>query len=458
MGARGAAQSRSEVPQVEAASYRRPLLFQVNTRVLLAERARALGRPATLDDVPDALLDDLGRQGSTGSGSSASGRPGPAARRSRAPRADWRGELRATLPDLTRRGHHRLAVRDPGYDVAPRLRRRRGAGAAPRRGSRGAGSSCCWTSSPTTSAPITLGRRSHPEYFIEGTEDGPRARAAELQPWPTGAAGRRPRLRARSRTSPAGPTRCSSTTATPGCARRCWASWPGRRALRRRALRHGHAGAAGRVPSAPGAIGPCRATARRRGPPFWPDAIGARRARAARGSCSWPRSTGTWSGTLQQQGFDFTYDKRLYDRLRAGDARPVREHLWRRPSSRTARRASSRTTTSRGRRRPSPPATHIGPRRSITFLSPGLRFFHEGQLEGRTGARLDAPRPRGRSSRADRELRRLLRPAAGRAAAPRGARRHVAAARVPRRHGTATRPRTVHRLGMGAGEAGCSRW
>ncbi len=31
--------------------------------------------------------------------------------------------------------------------------------------------------------------------------------------------------------------------------------------------------------------------------------------------------------TLQQQGFDYTYDKRLYDRLRAGHARPVREHL-----------------------------------------------------------------------------------------------------------------------------------
>src|SRR5207245_4663049 len=26
--------------------------------------------------------------------------------------------------------------------------------------------------------------------------------------------------------------------------------------------------------------------------------------------------------------FDFTYDKRLYDRLRAGQARPVREHFW----------------------------------------------------------------------------------------------------------------------------------
>ena len=31
--------------------------------------------------------------------------------------------------------------------------------------------------------------------------------------------------------------------------------------------------------------------------------------------------------TLQQQGFDYTYDKRLYDRLCEGHARPVRDHF-----------------------------------------------------------------------------------------------------------------------------------
>ncbi len=31
--------------------------------------------------------------------------------------------------------------------------------------------------------------------------------------------------------------------------------------------------------------------------------------------------------TLQRKGFDYCYDKRLYDRLREGAARPVREHL-----------------------------------------------------------------------------------------------------------------------------------
>jgi len=42
---------------------RRPLLYQLNTRVLLAARGLALGRPATLDDLPDALLDEVASSG-----------------------------------------------------------------------------------------------------------------------------------------------------------------------------------------------------------------------------------------------------------------------------------------------------------------------------------------------------------------------------------------------------------
>ncbi len=40
-------------------SPRYPALFQVNTRVRLAELAATLGRPATLDDFPDGELDAL---------------------------------------------------------------------------------------------------------------------------------------------------------------------------------------------------------------------------------------------------------------------------------------------------------------------------------------------------------------------------------------------------------------
>ena len=46
-----------------------PSLYQINTRVWLTELSRALGRPATLDDIPDAELDRLATWASTGSGS-----------------------------------------------------------------------------------------------------------------------------------------------------------------------------------------------------------------------------------------------------------------------------------------------------------------------------------------------------------------------------------------------------
>ena len=36
-----------------------PSLYQVNTRVWLTEFAKSRGRPATLDDIPDAELDQF---------------------------------------------------------------------------------------------------------------------------------------------------------------------------------------------------------------------------------------------------------------------------------------------------------------------------------------------------------------------------------------------------------------
>jgi hypothetical protein len=115
--------------------------------------------------------------------------------------------------------------------------------------------------------------------------------------------------------------------------------------------------------------------------PFWPEAIAQVRARRPEflfmAEVYWDLE---W--TLQQQGFDFTYDKRLYDRLRAGEARPVREHLLATPAfqERCARFLENHDEPRA--------AAVFGPEQeraaaAITFLSPGLRFFHEGQLEGR---------------------------------------------------------------------------
>ena len=86
--------------------------------------------------------------------------------------------------------------------------------------------------------------------------------------------------------------------------------------------------------------------------------------------------------TMLQQGFDYAYDKRLYDRLREGHARPVREHfhagldyqdkLARFLENHDEPRAAA--TFSPGINE----AAAV-----IAFLSPGLRFFHQGQFQGR---------------------------------------------------------------------------
>ena len=86
--------------------------------------------------------------------------------------------------------------------------------------------------------------------------------------------------------------------------------------------------------------------------------------------------------TLQQQGFDYTYDKRLYDRLRDAHARPVREHLhagldYQDKLARFLENHDEPRAAATLR-----PAMHEAAA-IITFLSPGLRFFHQGQFEGR---------------------------------------------------------------------------
>jgi hypothetical protein len=86
--------------------------------------------------------------------------------------------------------------------------------------------------------------------------------------------------------------------------------------------------------------------------------------------------------TLQQQGFDYTYDKRLYDRLHEGHARPAREHLL---AGLDFQDKLVRFLENHDEPRAAatfPPEVHR-PAAIITFLTPGLRFFHQGQCEGR---------------------------------------------------------------------------
>jgi glycosidase len=79
---------------------RYPSLLQINTRVQLTELARELGRPATLDDLPDGELDRLAALGFDWIWLLSVWQTGPGAQRVSRSNPEWRREFQETLPDL----------------------------------------------------------------------------------------------------------------------------------------------------------------------------------------------------------------------------------------------------------------------------------------------------------------------------------------------------------------------
>jgi hypothetical protein len=86
--------------------------------------------------------------------------------------------------------------------------------------------------------------------------------------------------------------------------------------------------------------------------------------------------------TLQLQGFDFTYDKRLYDCLVSQQAPAVRKHLH---AGVDYQDRMTRFLENHDEQRAAAvfsPEVHQAAA-VINYLIPGMRFFHQGQLEGR---------------------------------------------------------------------------
>src|SRR4051812_41957625 len=75
-----------------------PSLYQINTRVCLTELARALGRAATLDDIPDAELDRVAGRGFGWVWLLSVWSTGPAGQRISRANPEWRREFEETLP------------------------------------------------------------------------------------------------------------------------------------------------------------------------------------------------------------------------------------------------------------------------------------------------------------------------------------------------------------------------
>jgi len=114
---------------------------------------------------------------------------------------------------------------------------------------------------------------------------------------------------------------------------------------------------------------------------FWPDVLGQLRGRhpdtVMIAEAYWDME---WE--LQQQGFDFCYDKRLYDRIIEADASAVRDHL-------RADLAYQSRLLRFGENHDEPRiASRLGPeaeRAAAVAIAalPGATLWHEGQFEGR---------------------------------------------------------------------------
>jgi hypothetical protein len=119
----------------------------------------------------------------------------------------------------------------------------------------------------------------------------------------------------------------------------------------------------------------------RRPEPFWSRVIPQVRKKVP-GFCFMAEVYWDLEWSMLQEGFDYAYDKRLYDRLREGHARPVREHL-----SAGLDYQDKLVRFLENHDEPRAAATFDQAMHEaaavITFLSPGLRFFHQGQFEGR---------------------------------------------------------------------------
>jgi len=357
-----------------------PAIYQVNTRVVLQERGVALGRPATLDDLEDRFLDDVAAKGFEWVWLLGVWQTGAAGRQISRSNPKLVEECRRVLPDLKTEdicGSPFAIVayetnRDFGGDKAlSRVRER-----LARRNIK-----LLLDLVPNHTAPDHRWVTEHPEYYIHGSDED---LARQPQNYASVRVGRNTTILAYGRDP-------------------YFDGWPDTFQLNYR-----HAGfREARIAEFGSIADRCdgvrcdmamllqpeiiqktwgdRSRPADGSPPkdnaFWPEAIAAVRRRYPQflflAEVYWDME---WE--LQQAGFDYTYDKRLYDRLVAQSAVPVRQHLMADPSFQDH---SMRFLENHDEPRAAatfPPPVHKAAA-VVALLARGLRFVYEGQLEGR---------------------------------------------------------------------------
>ena len=347
-----------------------PSLYQINTRVWLTDLSQKLGRHATLDDVSDLDLDRLAEMGFDWIWLLSVWTTGEAARKVSRENPEWLHDFKEILPDLQDQDIVGSGFAITGYTVHPdlggdealeRLRERL----------RERGLKLMLDFVPNHMGPDHPWVEEHPDYFIRGTE-------TDLQNLPQNyslikrkqddlilAYGRDPFF--------AGwPDTVQLDYSNPATAE----------AMLQELLRFSCQCDGVRCDMAMLLLPEVfERTWGRRALSFWPEATKAVREKVP-GFCFMAEVYWDMEWAMQQNGFDYTYDKRLYDRLVEGHASAVREHFYAKPDyqDKLARFLEN----------------HDEPRAAstfdqnvheaaaiITYLSPGLRFFHQGQFEGR---------------------------------------------------------------------------
>ena len=347
-----------------------PSLYQLNTRVHLTARSRALGRPATLDDITDAELDRVAGLGFDWVWLLSVWRTGEASRAVSLALPDLRRSLVAALPDLTDADIGGSGFAISAYEVSAALG---GDAALARLRSRMAarGLRLMLDFVPNHTSLDHPWVSTHPERFVRGS-------AADLRAAPS------------NWTSVIGPGGASIVLAHgrdpffPGWTDTLQLDYGNVDTVA--AMTAELASIAARCDGVrcdmamlllPDVFERTWGHAAR---PFWSDAIA--RAREANPAFTLLAEV-YWDleGTMLGLGFDLAYDKTLYDRLVAGPAGPVRDHL-RAPLGEQAHLARFLENHDEPRAAAVFPFDRHEAAALVTFLAPGLRFLHEGELEG----------------------------------------------------------------------------
>jgi glycosidase len=357
-----------------------PALYQINTRVWLRELSDRLGRTATLADIPDDFLDQVAAQGFDYVWFLGLWQTGQAGRQVSLSHPEWLREFEATLPGFTEADVSGSPFAVTGYTLHQDFGREADLlGLKERLKARGLKLLVDFV--PNHTAPDHPWVKQHPEFYVHGSEAD-----LEREPYnyrrvetPSGslilAYGRDPYF--------AGwPDTFQLNYRHPGF----------REAMAQELLKLAGIADGVRCDMAMLILPEIfqRTWGERSLPtddsppvdePFWPETIGRVKAKNP-GFIFMAEVYWDLEWTLMQQGFDYCYDKSLYDRLLSREAAAVRAHLW-------ADMAYQNKLARFLENHDEPRAAHDFPppvnqaAAIITYLTPGLRFFHEGQLEGR---------------------------------------------------------------------------